>query len=66
MKKIIIITVFVMVVTSCYAQRGGYDGSTCVVTVCTIKDKKTGKKKVAKSSVLLTFIMLFYLGGGAR
>ena len=53
-----------MVLISCYAQRGGHDGSTCVGTVCTIKDKKTGKKKVAKSSVLLTFIMLF--GRGER
>jgi hypothetical protein len=63
-KKIIIITAFAMVLISCYAQRGGNDGSTCVGTVCTIKDKKTGKKKVAKSSVLLTFIMLF--GRGER
>jgi hypothetical protein len=64
MKKIIIITVFAMVLTSCYTQRGGHDESTCFGTVCTVKDKKTGKKKVAKSSVLLTFIMLF--GRGER
>ena len=63
MKKIIIIMVFAMVLTSCYAQKGGYDEYTCVGTVCTVKDKKTGKTKVAESSVLLTFIILFGRGG---